>query len=390
MKKLTNEELLNSLMEGYQIISYNWVYLYVNEEAARQARSNREELTGMIMYEKFPGIEQSPMFKTLKKCMFERVPDQIENRFEYPDGTDGWFELRIEPVEHGLSILSIDITDRKKAELELQNLTDTLELQIALRTAELELINRELTDSIVYAEQIQQARLPDYTHLKSDLDCFVYYRPKSIVSGDFYFFHRKDETIYIAAADCTGHGVPGAILSMLCMEKLTDSVEKYDDITEILASLNASILNAFSKAKHSRSRMEGMDIALAAINTDNGQLTFAGANRPVWFIKKDQEISEVKGTRTGIGGQTRTDQVFEKTVIQLDKGDLFYLFTDGYCDQFGGMDDKKMKAKKFRELLFSIRDKKMSKQKEVINNYLEGWRTGNELVDDILVVGVRV
>jgi serine phosphatase RsbU (regulator of sigma subunit) len=252
--------------------------------------------------------------------------------------------------------------------------------------------NIAITDSINYAQRIQQARLPDKKEIYSALpDSFVLFKSKDIVSGDFYFFHKHDRLVFIAAADCTGHGVPGALMSMVCSEKLEEAVSQSTDLSEILQKLNIRIKAALRQSDHQDSTKDGMDIALCSIDTTSRIVTYAGANRPIWIIRKGYTyVEEIKGTKTAIGGFTENSQHFENHEIKLQKGDSFYIFSDGYADTFGGKNEKKLTTKKFKEILLSIQDKSMQDQEAYLDNFINNWKTGIEQIDDIIVIGVQL
>lgn len=392
IKKHLDNYIIDSLHEGFQVISFEWRYLYVNESVAKQGKSSKEELLGYTMMEKYPGIENTEMFQTLKKCMKLRISDRILNEFTYPDNSKGWFELRIEPIPDGIFILSLDITDLKKTEKKIIDLNKSLEKKIKLRTAELSVKNKELTDSINYAKSIQKAKLPNKKDIYKVLsESFILFKPKDIVSGDFYFFYKNNNSVILACADCTGHGVPGALLSMICSEQLNAIVMKNNSVSDILQQLNIGIKNSLNQTDSDPSTHDGMDIAICAIDTKKNTVNYAGANRPLWVIRKNEmEVQEIKGTRVGLGGVTPKEQSFDEHELKLKKGDTFYIFSDGYGDQFGGEKGKKLKVKKFREILFSIQDKSMKEQKVFLEKFINEWIGENEQVDDILVIGVQL
>lgn len=255
-----------------------------------------------------------------------------------------------------------------------------------------ELKNKEITDSINYAKRIQQAKLPKKEEIYSVLpQSFVLFKPKDIVSGDFYFFHKNEQFIFIASADCTGHGVPGAFMSMIGSEKLEDAVLQTNDTSDILSLLNKGIKVALKQSDSDESTRDGMDIAFCSLNTKNRVVKYAGANRPIWIVRKGQtEIEETKATKKAIGGFTEDEQYFDTHELQLHPGDTFYIFTDGYADQFGGEDGKKLMTKKFKEILLDIQNKTMKEQEKHLDTFVENWRGKREQIDDILVIGVRL
>lgn len=252
--------------------------------------------------------------------------------------------------------------------------------------------NKEITDSITYAKRIQQAKLPKKEEIYSSLtNCFILFKPKDIVSGDFYFFHKKDQLVFIAAADCTGHGVPGAFMSMIGSERLEEAVSQTTETSEILKQLNKGIKTSLKQSDSEESTRDGMDIALCSVDTVNHIVKYAGANRPIWIIRKGvSEVEEIKATKKAIAGLTEDNQHFETHEIKLQIGDTFYISTDGYADQFGGEKGKKLMTKKYKEILLNIQDKTMKEQGNYLDSFMENWKAKTVQVDDILVIGVRL
>jgi serine phosphatase RsbU (regulator of sigma subunit) len=252
--------------------------------------------------------------------------------------------------------------------------------------------NKDITDSINYAKRIQKAILPHRRDIWAAFpQSFVLFKPKDIVSGDFYFFHKNDKSIFIAAADCTGHGVPGAFMSMIGSDKLEDAVSESSDTSEILSLLNKGVKTSLKQSEEDvKSTRDGMDIAICSVDTGNRIVKYAGANRPFWLIRKGQTtVEEIKATKKAIGGFTEANQHFDSHEIKLQEGDAFYLSTDGYADTFG-KGGKKMMTKQFKEVLISIQDKPMKEQGRYLDEFVENWKAGTEQVDDILVIGVRL
>ena len=275
---------------------------------------------------------------------------------------------------------------------------------------EVEARHKEVMDSISYAERIQKAILPPEQEIKSALpESFVFFQPKDIVSGDFYWMGKtnskfqisnselqseisnlKSEIIFIAAVDCTGHGVPGAFMSMIGTEKLDDALAHSADTSEILSHLNKGIKYSLKQSDSDGSRRDGMDIALCSVDSDNCIVRYAGANRPLWIVRKGSTtVEEIKATKKAIGGFTEDSQHFDTHEVKLQQGDTFYISTDGYADTFSGQ-DKKLTTKMFKELLLSIQDKSMQDQELHLDNFIENWKGGAEQIDDILVIGVQL
>jgi serine phosphatase RsbU (regulator of sigma subunit) len=286
----------------------------------------------------------------------------------------------------GLIFRSLRITRRQKLVIEIKNRETEVQKKI------IEEKNKDITDSINYAKRIQQAKLPKKEDIyKSFPDSFVLFKPKDIVSGDFYYFHKNNKSVFIAAADCTGHGVPGAFMSLIGSEKLDEAVFLSSDPSAILKQLNIGIKNSLHQSDSSESTRDGMDIALCSVDKVNRIVKYAGANRPFWIIRKGQiVIEEFTGTKNAIGGLTGDNQNFDTHEIKLYQGDTFYIFSDGYADTFNGQDGKKLTTKKFKQLLLKIQNMSMKEQENHLENFIEDWKAGTEQVDDILVMGVRV
>jgi serine phosphatase RsbU (regulator of sigma subunit) len=265
--------------------------------------------------------------------------------------------------------------------------------QLALQKQEIEFKNKEITDSINYAKRIQQAILPPVEQVYNALkDSFVLYKPKDVVSGDFYFFIEKGDEVIIAAADCTGHGVPGAFMSMIGSEQLTKIVVEKNIArpSDILDHLHKGIRNALKQDQSTGETRDGMDIALCKIDLKTNSLEYAGANRPLW-IMRGEELLETKADKQPIGGlELDHRKSFTNQQMQLQKEDRIYIFTDGYADQFGGDKGKKFMLKNFSKLLSGLSDKSMQQQMSIIDSEIEKWKGGHEQVDDILVIGIKV
>lgn len=247
-------------------------------------------------------------------------------------------------------------------------------------------------DSINYSKRIQDAKLPSKIEICEMLpDSFVLFKPKDVVSGDFYFFKSFESSIVFGAADCTGHGVPGALLTMIGAEILENQVTSNTNVSQVLTGLNNRLRFSLKQSEDIDSTRDGMDIALCRVHLGSLLLEYAGANRPLWIIRKGlNSIEEIKATKKAIGGFTPDDQSFELHQVQLVKGDMIYLFSDGYADTFGGDSGKKLTTKRFREILLSVADQSMKKQGDHLENFINSWKSKTEQVDDILVIGIRI
>lgn len=253
--------------------------------------------------------------------------------------------------------------------------------------------NKDITDSIKYAKRIQGAILPPETHWHKLLpDSFVYYRPKDILSGDFYWIEENDEAVFIAAVDCTGHGVPGALMSIVGYNLLNKAVleQNLQQPAEILNMLNKWVTITLRQTIDDSSVRDGMDISLCRISKKTNELQWAGAFNPLYIVRNGK-LKELRGDKFPIGiFINESMDEFTSHTEQLYSGDTLYLFTDGYADQFGGPKGKKFKYKNLQELLLSKNSETMEKQKENLESTLEDWKGELEQVDDILVIGVRI
>jgi len=262
--------------------------------------------------------------------------------------------------------------------------------EIERQRGELENKNRDITDSLVYASYIQQSLLPSEAYYKKVLhDAFVFYSPKEIVSGDFYWVRENMNKLFIVAADCTGHGVPGAFMSMIGVELLNKIIidQKIQKPSEILYVMSKGIERTFNRDEEKGKIMkDGMDMGLCVIDLEVRTLDFAGAFFPLYIIRENKLI-EIKGDRLSIGVDVGNN--FTNNHLDLSNGDVIYMFSDGYTDQFGGPNNKKFMFRRFRHLLLTIHNFPMEEQKEIIRESIVSWQRNNEQVDDLMVLGFR-
>ncbi|OIQ25178.1 MAG: hypothetical protein BM555_06815 [Crocinitomix sp. MedPE-SWsnd] len=249
--------------------------------------------------------------------------------------------------------------------------------------------NLEITDSISYALRIQRAILPplsDFDKLMSDQ--FVLYKPKDIVAGDFYWFNEIEGKYLFAVGDCTGHGVPGAMVSVVCVGALNRSIREFglSKPSDILDKTRELVLETFEKSEEDVK--DGMDISLCSWDERTGELEFSGANNNLYLVK-GSEISEIKADKQPIG-KYEYAKPFVNHAMKLEKDTCVYIFSDGFADQFGGEKGKKMKYKAFRELLVQNMALPMSVQLKELDEKFDNWKGEFEQVDDVCVIGVRV
>lgn len=290
---------------------------------------------------------------------------------------------RTAALRQGKRILEKTVEERTA---EVMHQKDEAEKQRSL----VEKKQKEILDSITYAKRIQEAILPSESAIKEYLPgSFILYKPKDIVAGDFYWVEKVDDTdsVIFAAADCTGHGVPGAMVSVICNNALNRVLKEFRLVEpdQILYKTRELVIEQFEKSNEEVK--DGMDISLCILNKKTSELKWAGANNPLWVIRNN-ELIEIKPDKQPIGKYTET-KPFTAHSITIHKNDTIYIFTDGFADQFGGKKGKKFKIAALRELLLSIQDKSMEEQKQQINAVFEDWKGSLEQVDDVCMIGVK-
>jgi len=287
----------------------------------------------------------------------------------------------------------------QKEEIEAQK--EEIEAQLDMATQQRDMISRQkeqIVDSIRYAEKIQSAILPPEDALSESVtDHFILFKPRDIVSGDYYWTTLQDEKLLIAVADCTGHGVPGAFLSMLGISSLNEIVNRSASIhaNQILEQLRDYVIESLHQTGREGEAQDGIEIALCVIDTEKNELEFAGANRPIYILRKhasdsSHELMHIKADKMPIGIYEQEMKPFSNNFIQLEKNDSIYLFSDGYVDQLGGPARKTFRSRYFMQLLLDIQDNPMEIQKNILVEKLEAWQGKVEQIDDILVVGIKI
>ncbi len=263
---------------------------------------------------------------------------------------------------------------------------EKLKIQIEYR-------HKEIIDSVHYAKKIQRAILPSQELVNCFLpDSFVFFKPKNIVSGDFYWAHRIDQhQVLFAAVDCTGHGVPGAFMSIMGYHLLEQVVIEHHLIEPalILTELSRSVVKSLKQTNELESVKDGMDIALCKIDYQNNKLEYAGAHNSLYLVRNGI-LTETKADRKSIGISLAKSDLFLNNTIALEKGDCLYVFSDGYADQKGGPDNEKFFYQPFRELLIKIHPLSMQDQKQILEKVITEWKGDNGQIDDMLVIGVKI
>ncbi len=295
-----------------------------------------------------------------------------------------------------IKLTNVKINDQKD-EIEAQR--DEVEAQRDLLEKHRDLVvfqKNEIVESINYAQRIQSAMLPPETYFSELLhESFIFYKPRDIVSGDFYWIKQVNQYIVLAAADCTGHGVPGAFMSMLGMSYLNEIVLRREIIqaNQILNELRKQIKSSLRQHGQLDESKDGIDMALCVLDLKSMKMQYAGANNPLYLITDMEgrpELKEIKADRMPLGYYQGKEKSFVNHDIQIKMGDTFYLFSDGFVDQKGGKAGKKFLSKNFKNLLLEIHDQPMHDQKDILEHTLSDWMGDNPQIDDLLVVGVRV
>ena len=292
------------------------------------------------------------------------------------------------------TFLTVKLNTRRLqiANQRLQEKINSATSEIRTQKEVIEEKNKNILDSINYAKKIQEAILPSEEEWHKLLtDSFVLFKPRDVVSGDFYWCAEKNNFILFSAADCTGHGVPGALMSMVGSSLYNEAVNE-KGITQpalVLNEVRKGIINALKQKGENIQQKDGMDAALCCLDIKNLTLHFSGANNPLWLIRGN-EFHEFDGDKFPVGFHYGEIRSFSNHTIELKKGDCIYLFTDGYADQFGGPKGKKFKYKQLKEVLISVSAKQMHEQKIILKDTLENWKGSMEQIDDILIIGVRV
>jgi serine phosphatase RsbU (regulator of sigma subunit)/ligand-binding sensor domain-containing protein len=262
--------------------------------------------------------------------------------------------------------------------------------------------NREITDSINYAKVIQNSILPSEDLIKEffNQNVFIFFKPRDVVSGDFFWFNQNQDTCYLAVADCTGHGVPGAFMSMLGLEKLNQASKdsSKSNVSDILSDINIGIKKSLGQDQKTQKSKDGLEIVLCEINLSLKKLEYAGANRPLWMFRKNEnsEIENIiyKPTKAGIAGNTESNQRFYGNIIELQANDEIFLFSDGAPDQFGGDKGKKLMTVGLKDLFKQINGMSSMEQKKYLDEFYSNWMKSDtydyEQVDDILIIGIRI
>ncbi len=353
-----------------------------------------------IPYVNYGRIEDGNYTFMLRACNSEgictEVPVEFSLRVKLPFWKTWWFISISVFLLISTVFFIIKYRERKAKQFQemLQRKLDERTREVVMQKEEIEVKNKDITDSINYAQRIQASILPPISKLHETFSgSFVFYQPRDIVSGDFYWYDRMDNNKFvIVCADSTGHGVPGASMSMIGTTLIKDlSVRKeVDSPASLLATLDMEIMAALNQNLEAERSNDGMDIIVSEVDLKTNKLRISSAMRPM-IIYRDGEQIYVRGSRSSVGGQYEKEQkIFETNEYQLSKGDKVYMFSDGYPDQFGGPLGKKFKMVRLKNMLRDIHDKSMDEQYKYIKNNFDIWKEDTEQVDDVLFMGIEI
>jgi PAS domain S-box-containing protein len=377
--------ILDKLNTLIVVLNSNGDIEFVSRSAQSILGYNPNELLGNSWWEstRFSKPEGEEVKAKLMKLFSSRsnTVQHFEHLLKTSYGSQKWFSWNVSYLNDDKLVgIGMDITYKKQTEKELQEKNNRLQEQ-----------HKEITSSIRYAKRIQQNILQSHEYItKIFKEHFVYYKPKDLVSGDFYFFHEDETNKYAIAVDCTGHGVPGAMMSMVANSIIKEVLlnKKIKAPSQILYELDKELFKSINSYTNEISN-DGMDAAIVCLNKKTNRLHFAGAYRSLLIIRK-QDVIEFKANRYPLGFYCDIEKIFEEQVILLEPGDELFLFSDGYADQFGGEENKKFNKRNLKELLKTIADMPMDEQEGFLDYALSNWKQDQEQTDDVLVIGIKI
>lgn len=414
--ELSFEVLNDAMLEVFIFDMHNLQILYANKSALRNIEYAVVDLKKKVFAELMPQFDEEALaeiIKVLKNSEKQYIQFEVELRRH--DRSTYTANMRLMLTSYKAKpvvvVMAQDITRRKDLERELLLQGDKITKELTRKVNEKEQklekekartqeINQQIIqqnkiiaskskdmyDSLQYAKIIQESILPSEAVLRKHLmESFVYYQAKDVVSGDFYSVHQKGEKVFLVAADCTGHGVPGALLTMLGSNLLKETIKGSvsDDPAEILEQLDEMMIESLHHEG------DGMDIALCVIDKQNNRVSFSGAKNPLMYIQNNQ-LYKIKGGKRSIGGGYAGLAPFTTECMVVDQPTAFYIFSDGYQDQFGGPDDKKFMVKRLKDLLLSVHLRPMAEQKQIISDTMKNWIGNRVQTDDLLVMGFKL
>ena len=377
--------LATSGQEGMEIMKQHNVHLVIADQ-------RMPEMTGIEFLEKI--IPEYPDCIRMVLTGFsdvEAIIQAINKGRVYRYITKPWNKdgLKI-TIDQALETYHLK-QQNKKLFLDLQEANKTLEKKVIERTKKIESQRKEITDSLHYARRIQNALLPPDEELDMLLPSyFILNKPRDIVSGDYYWLANKDNKVIVAVADSTGHGVPGAFMSILGVAYLNEILNQTVAIkaNEILNQLRGQVIKSLHQTGKKDETRDGMEIALCVVDFKRRKLQYSGAFRPLYLIR-DNVLKEFKGDSMPIGIYDYEESSFQNEELIFKENDIIYMFSDGYVDQLGGPDRKTFRSRNFKQLLINIHQKPLHEQKGILEKEYEEWRHGIGQIDDIMVMGIR-
>ncbi|MBI9069090.1 MAG: nitrate/nitrite transporter NrtS [Salinivirgaceae bacterium] len=365
IKNELNSMALFAMLNPEPVFRFNPEGVVIKSNPAANESFGKDSIVGLHIIDLLPKCSDLDIESVIKNAAIETAEENVGERI-YRLLMRGLPELNV------LQVYGSDITARKKAEEEIR------------------VKNEHIAQSIRYASRIQDAVLPPKSKIEDLVpEHFIFFRPRDIVSGDFYWMARNNNKLIISAVDCTGHGVPGAFMSMLGISFLNEIASKNNEepANEILNKLRVIVKSTLSSS--GTDARDGMDMALCVIDYDSMKMQYAGANNPLYFIR-NKELNVIKADKMPIGHHLREKASFTNHEFEIKKGDVFYIFSDGYVDQFGGDRGRKFSSKGFKELVLSIHDKPMATQYEIIAETFDNWKGEQSQIDDVLIIGGKI
>lgn len=379
------EQVLEKLNALVVVLNSNGNAEYVSNSACQLLGFDSQQLIGNNWWEvtRFSKPEGERTKNRILAIMRKNTNsvETFEHLFKTSYGGQKWIRWNVSFLgDEQIIGIGYDITETKQQEKQLLE-----------RNMQLQLQHKEIKDSIFYAQRIQQNSLQSKEYIRSIFSSnFVLYKPKDIVSGDFYFFFQDEDNRYAIVVDCTGHGVPGAMMSMVANSIIKEVIlnKKIKTVSGILYELDKELFKCINSYGTELSS-DGMDVAVISISKKTNRLHFAGALRPMIIVRKEQVI-ELRASRFPLGFYNDVEKIFDEQVILLQPGDNLFLFTDGFIDQFGGGENKKLNKRNFKELLKMISEMPVDEQESFLEYSFNNWRQEEEQTDDVLVVGIKI
>lgn len=386
---LVSKSIFEKIRSYVLVIDQEGQILLANNSFTSLPEVSNNVIEGQMIWEFmkpfYKDYRKTELILKRKILLKNKVSTQFETKLELRNNFDKYilWDLSVDEEDRYV-LIGNDITGRKIAEKSIQNKNKVLQET-----------QKDFLDSVNYAQRLQEAILPNQDKIKEyTSEGFILYKPKDIVSGDAYWLSRTEEHIFIAAIDCTGHGIPGAMLTILANNLLREIILKQQvkDPGEILNTLDKELMATFNNEEHVQQTLDGLDIVLLRLDKESDELSYAAALRPL-FIVRSGEYFELKGDRYPIGLLEGITKKFSTYTFKLQKNDSIYLYSDGYADQFGGpkqkQGGKKFTKKKLRELLLSIQDMPMDEQLSFLDYVHNNWKQEMEQTDDIVVIGLE-